>query len=319
MAPLADYLTGSMGRFWPLDPSVVDEPEPFSGYLRLKDDLLHLEVLDDRHPFALLREEERDLPDFFMGATTLGGVLLLNPSGAGSTVNLGGSRLSTMNYRFKTIVTGMPIRQVQSGLFFGLEARFPTGVDWGQLPSLEQTFSTHESGKLKSATLRVGLDVTPVQGRLPGGLTFRFAPDWRITGPSNNLSLRTALGVRVTSRRRRPMYDFLQPLLEVQSLLSIANGKHAPCGDLRAHPHLASEVRDWPFVWDRDAFREPINIPEPQNDSVRFTLPTLGGALGVRRWIEFVYKYPRFVRPVTLAWQFGRSAIETRLLEMHSY
>lgn len=320
MADLDDILKGTIGEFWPFEKRLRrDQDSSFDGYLFQEQNSLRVDAVDHRTTLERFGEETTpQCPDHLIGSTAYGGVLLTNSTGRGSSSTFGGSKASRYNFRYKSIISGVRIDDLLSANVYAILATFPDGLSWGQIPAMTVQFGRHDGGKLKSATIQVGVDHQPSIGRLNGGLKLEISPQWSVSGPDEDKRVRTALGVEVRSTRPRSISELIAPIIEIQQLISVANGIHAHCSEGKVTPKLDGDLEKKPKIWDRDLFREPKLDEKPRFAGPKFTLPDLGGVPGVRRWLQLVDSNPRFMRPVTLRWQLGRPAVETRILDLHS-
>lgn len=312
-------LSGTIAEFWDFADRADPNSRAFDGYMQLVDGSLRVDAIDHRSTLERFTEGDTPkAPECLIGSSSNGGVMLVNPSGQGSTSVMGGSSASRFNFRYQTLLTGVRVSDLTTTRVMAAEARFPDGIDWGQMPAMSVVFSNRGDGRHRSARIEVGLEHTPEDGPIGDGLRMKLTPRWNISGPDGAKSVRTYLGVEVSSRTPRPIAELLGPLVEVQQLISVANGVHVECAEATATPRLRGGVERLPRVWDRELFREPSRMERPRYPRPKFTLPDLGGVPGIRRWLQLVDQHPRFIRPITLRWQLGRPAVETRILELHS-
>ncbi|GJF03665.1 ApeA N-terminal domain 1-containing protein [Pseudonocardia sp. D17] len=317
---LSDLLEGQVGRFWPLDASWAGEVKELRGFVqRNRNNFVAIKTLDDGDPLSDWRKE-LDIPLSIVCASGNTTALALRPSGSTSSKGYGGFRAATREFRYQAIISGVAISRLKNSNLHGVEAQFRDSLRWAGMPVLEIEDDPSAQPK-DSVVIRLDAKGRLDSARVGNGIQVHLLPHWEFTGKADGYQqIETPLAVRATSTHPLPIDELLQPILDMQLLMSLAHGAFIPCFNARARPSYLRRKDDpdfqWSPLWDRQLMRVPAEAGKP--DLPLFTYSDMGGIGGVARWLRLSRDHGRFIRPVTMRPIFSTMAVTTRLLEIHA-
>jgi len=329
VARIDDTLRGTVGFFWKFERPSDLKADPLRGYVQLHDaQWIVVDCLDEDPmlSFFSARDEVRnDWPTSLAAMTGEAGVLLLNQKFCGAQVRGGGSRASTLHYRFRTIMAGVNLDELKSPKIRGLRAEFDDGLAWAGMQAITSSHEYLPDGSMRLGKMTIVLDGRgqEMQSRVPGGVTLTLKPTWTVTGPDASQSVASALLVRCTSRRPVPFDELAKHVDAVRSLLWICHGRIIDCDSLATLPHYSADADEaWAGTWDDRLLQEGVDTPPPRSSKkstwALVGLADLGGdAAAISRWIRFHEKHGRFTGPVLHGFRLtGKVPVQTHAMSV---
>lgn len=317
MGKLADLMDGAVGYFWP---DADDSRDALSGHVRLgPEGQLLVDVLSPLGKEVSPFMEPGQVPHSLMAATSVSGALFLDVTGVRHQNVFGGGRPNTRQYRCGAVVIDAPIHRLRSHNVQSLTAFFPGIGRWAGLSGAHESTVTKENGHLQSWTVRLESsdDLTE---NLPGGKRLSLSTHWEVDGPVDRRVLYAPVSLTVSSSRPTSWVNLIKPLMSIQGLVSLAYDGLVLADGGWAELDLSGdeEVVTAPTWWAARLMRQPlgVSLPKSMNEGPSFSLNTLGGMAGLRRWVALAVEYPRVVSPLLSPHRFGPINVETRVLEL---
>jgi hypothetical protein len=319
MGTLTELTDGTVGYFWPDLGGTDNSADALAGHARLgPDGQLLVDVLSPLTEDRPLFTEPGRVPHSLLAATSVGGALFLDVGGVGHQNVFGGSRPNTRHYRCGAVVF-VPVHRVRSHNLRSVTAFFPGVGRWAGLSAATETPERKEDGRLKSWSVKLE-SAGDLTERLPGGKTLSLSTHWEVEGPVDRRILYAPVSLTVASKRPSSWVDLVRPLWAIQGLISLAFDGLVLADGGRAEMDLSGdeEFTSTPTWWSARLMRQPpgARLPSSMNESPSFSLATLGGVAGLRRWIALQNEYGRAVGPLVSPHRFGSINVETRLLEL---
>lgn len=316
---IRELVDGAIGYFWDLDRQpFLDELTAERGHAQIKDGWVNVDLLEE----DVLNFGSPGLPPRGLAGALAGrNVFLLEIVGPYGTRRFG-SGASSKRYRARTALAGVRLDRIRNSSVLSLRADFPA-LNWTQLAPLTEKILT--TGK--RPTVR-GWDfslrkVPSLQHKLTGGRTLELSAQWSVNGPSGHRIIGSKLGVTCSSAKPREFWHLLEPILQVQDLLSFAYDRYvtATSGgailDLQPLPAGARQPNP-AALWNGALMTLPPGAQSIEGESrvAAFDLEDLGGIRGVARWIQNCQTHPRATSPVVGPMRMGDSSAPVRLMEV---
>lgn len=297
MNPTNDVLQGAVGYFWPQEDhrAHLGDDEDFQGYIHLNTNgYVEVKVLEPDPGAAFF--DRADRPKAIFGMTEASGILVPEVLGKSGSRHIGGSRASVRKFTAKALVSGVHLDAVHGSQMTEVCAYFPEGLLWSGQTALETDRELHSDGRFRSVTWRLTADGELAGGKI-GAIEVVLAPHWETKADPDTQGSRvvhTALEVRLSSRRPRPLSDFITHMVRVQDLLSMAHDEFVLATGGRARPAGYAHRSGLPHLWHQDLMQRPLHEQAPQKQAsvTLFSLSDIGGAAGVRRWLQLCAQFP---------------------------
>ncbi|MDP9301941.1 MAG: hypothetical protein M3P43_13775 [Actinomycetota bacterium] len=314
---------GTLGFFWPLSKKAADlENEPERGYAKLEEGWVALDVLDER-PMDSLRlglEMTTDAPTALLGALADEAAMFLEVIDAQRNTRFGGSRASSKRYLARTAIGGVPVDRLRTPSLQELHAHFHGIGRWAGMSATKEDWDS-DDGRVKewSVTLSGSEDLTHP---LTGGRELVLSTTWRVDGPTDRRTISAPVSIGFKSHRPVDVWELLQPILQVQDLLSFTyEGFVAADGGsarLDLDPAEKERHNQAPTVWNGALMvRSPVvTAPRSVNERSLFHLETIGGIAGLARWTRLSSTHPRATRPLVARYRQGRASAALTVMEV---
>jgi hypothetical protein len=321
MSKLTDLMDGTVGYFWPDLDGAGDLDRALAGHAHLgPEGQLLIDVLTPLTGGLPSFTEPEKLPHSLMATTSVTGALFLDVRGVRHQNIFGGYRPDTRQYRCGAVVIDAPIHRLRSHDLLSVTAFFPGIGRWAGLSASEETPEMKEDGRLQSLSVKLQSsdDLTE---KLPGGKALSLSTHWQVDGPIDRRVIYAPVSLTVSSTRPSTWMNLIKPLMAVQGLISLAfDGLVlADGGQVKLDLSEAKEeLVTTPTWWTSRLMRQPpgSRLPKSMTEIPSFSLRTLGGIAGLRRWVALERQYPRAVGPLVSPHRFGSINVETRLLEL---
>lgn len=321
MSKLDDLMGGAVGYFWPDLAGAPDLNHALAGHVCLgPEGQMLIDVLSppasDRTSFP----EWVDIPHSLMATTSVAGALFLDVRGVRHQGGFGGHRPSTRSYRCGAVVLDAPINRLRSHDLLSITAFFPGIGPWAGLSASEETPENNDKGALQSWPVKLQSS-DDLSERLPSGRALSMSTHWQVDGPMDRRVLYAPISLTVSSKRPSNWVKLVQPLMAIQGLISLAfDGLVlADGGQVKLDLHEDEKaLLTTPTWWTARLMRQPpgARVVKSMTEFPSFSLETLGGVAGLRRWVALESKFPRAVGPLVSPHRFGSTNVETRLLEV---
>jgi hypothetical protein len=188
------------------------------------------------------------------------------------------------------------------------------------MPIMHTDREVREDGRLKSVTIKLDSQEREDVVRLHDGFSLRIHPYWSYQSGDSYGRIETPLAVCARSSRPREVEDFIEPLTDFRLLLSLAHGELVPCDSARArfdYRKDAGQVGEhWSPLWDQQLMEKPDRVSKTLRP--KFSYASVGGAVGVARWLKFSRTHARFIHPVTMHALRPGLVVTTRLMELYA-
>lgn len=314
---------GTLGFFWPIAETAPDlEKEPERGHARREGGWILLDVLDES-PIESLRlglEATADAPTALLGVMADEAAMFLEVIDAGRNTRFGGSRASSKRYLARTAVGGVPVDRLRTPSLKELHAHFHGIGGWAGMSATKENWGS-EDGRVKEWSVALS-DTEDLSHRLSGGRALVLSTTWRVDGPTDKRTISAPVSLGCMSSRPIDVWELLQPVLQIQDLLSFAYEGFVAADGGSAHLDLepAEEERlsQTPSLWNGALMvRSPAaTAPKSMNERPLFHLETIGGIAGLTRWIRLSAAHPRATRPVVARYREGRPSAALTLMEV---
>lgn len=296
---------------------------PMHGYVhQAQDGAIEFEAIDEDPLTRHGDPSRRTAPAAVALSTPLGGAVLVDvrPT-VGFNLQFGAARESVIRLRSDTLLFGVDIGALDSLLMRGVSARFEGLGAWAGLRSLRSSPSTDSAGRLTGLNVTVGGagggSRQDAARRLPGSLRLALDEHWAYRDTDDGgLNISTALEVDVSAGRPRPFAEYLEPVLDVQDLLSaMYRGFVAGSpGRVALHRYLGDES---PVFWNRIAMhRNPRSIARPKRKHPLFSATQIGGVEGVARWVNLCAEHRAAVDAVVAVYREGPESASATVLRV---
>ncbi len=314
MSRLTDLMSGSIGFFWTAVEDFGAEDLAMQGHVHLSDDgdlVLNLLALHEK-PFR-----ETPMPTSLAAATTAGAALFLDVHHSRLATTSGGYQVPTRTYRAHGVVSGPPLRDLESDRFLEISAFFPGVGDWAGIAGSSSLPSLDEQGRLKSLSITVQA-AEPQGQRLVGGRQLELSTHWQVDGPEDRRTIYAPVEFKISTSRPSRWADLIRPLQSVQGLLSLAYDGLVVADGGKVTMDSRTRPVESPTWWNARLMRRPNGAREPRSmaEFPGFYLSTIGGIAGLRRWIELSNSHPRATGPLVARHRYGLQNVETRLMEI---
>jgi hypothetical protein len=316
---LRTSLAGSLGYFWPDGAIAKHAAEPIAGYLRMSNQWLSLQALDEDRT-ALLEDHFRN-PTSISGLLVDGAVLLLETRLRSVTDAWGPGRASTKLFEARTAIGDVPLHRLRSPDLFALEAHLPQLTRWAGITAIDVRRTTDSEGRSTALTVEVA---SPPEEIVPltGGRQLAFGTTWRFTGREDRPDVYAPVTFACRAAQPKPIWSLLQPLMYVQDLVNLAyQGFVAADGggavlDVSPPRDPDHDPRMRP-LWNGLLMAAPDGVerPESMTQVPLFGLTTLGGLPSLARWIKLADMHPRAMRAVVGRYRIGRPTAEVSLMQ----
>lgn len=312
--PFSDLDPGQIAYFYPAaELPLAESVEPDRGFVRIDGPWCVVDVLDEHGPFSSRpREVPRDIV-----ALTPTDSLILHEVVANGGRTTSGYRASSLSYRSRTIL-GATLHGVRSMDPMELVAKFHGISRWAGLSALEER-QTIESSRWREVTVTVrSEDVTKVES-LTRRRELTLSPDWSVSGPEDRREVSAPVAFGCRSDRPQEVWSLLQPLIAVQSLISLAYGGFVAASSGAAGLSYMESERSpsTPWLWSGALMTAAPGARKPdQNAFPLFDLATLGGLAGLRRWIDWTVNRPRVINPLIWRYRMGPASAPVSLMEI---
>jgi hypothetical protein len=314
---LDKILSGTIGYFWPTVAALkTTDQEMERGYIRLND-RGEIEITSlNEDPHVRVFDRSVPIPRSITGITEYGGVLALGIAGRGSTMAFG-PLASVLRYRAKVLLVDVHPDDLKTAKIKALTLYYSGLGRWAGIGRPDEEFGKDSTGLLKTYSVKLGSDVED-QVSLAGGINLAVSSHWSVTGPTDKRTLSTPTAITVEATRPRPINDLRDRLHWVHALACLAYSGFLVSDGGAAKPDPARDGIH-PAYWDARFMRRPEGAPESgHSDFPMFTLGTIGGTDGLRRWVRICEQHPRAVRPVVDEYLQGFRSPSVRLLEVAS-
>jgi hypothetical protein len=310
MATFSLESDGRLGYFWPLgdEPPRLDD-DPLRGWVR-RDDTTLVDVLDEAAQFPA-----EGPPNYraLAGALQGGSVLLLDVRFETSSRVLGGAQASWARYSARTVLDDVDLVRLRSDRVRRLRANFFGVGRWAGMKSGRESWDTGTDGIVRGYSL--SLSTPEVDSHvIGGGRRLTLSSAWSVGGSEEQRLISAPVSVECESARPVRSWSLLEPLLRVQDLLSLAYGGSvlaetgAGVADLRPADRPGTDASG---MWSSPLMRlQTGGRAAKLNSFPLFTLQTIGGLLGVRRWIKLSQAHQRAVAPLVAPLRHGFSSAD---------
>jgi hypothetical protein len=316
MATLSLEGEGLLGHFWPLGDSPPNlNDEPLHGRVRRSEGTL-LDVLDTGTHFG---------PDgppnhrALAGALQGESVLLLDVQFETSSRALGGARASWARYSAGTVLEGVDLFRLRSDRVRRLRANFFGVGRWAGMQRGRESWDTGDDGIVRGFSLMLS---TPEKETQPigGGRVLTLSSAWTVGGSEEQRVISAPVSIECEAARPAPSWSLLEPLLRVQDLLGLAYGGSvlaetgAGVADLRPGGRPGTVVSG---MWSSPLMKlQPGARAANLRSFPLFTLQTIGGLAGVKRWIKLTQAHPRSVAPLVSPIRHGFASADVVLRDV---
>ena len=311
---LAEVLDGSVALFWPDMHESDVEAEPLRGYLRREGGWAVFEALTEA-PMAFDMFDAPP-PHSLAGMAPATGLLLLELPSPSSSTNFGGYKASTQTFRARTAVGSVPLDRLKSTRILELQAHFLGITTWAQLEPISYEQTKDSDGRLLTLSIKLGRsEVASVP--LHGGRQLSLSSTWDAPGGSDQSTIYAPITIscKVAPRRKAiDIFGLLGPLLHIQNLLNFAHEGFVAASGGGCNLDLAPPSRNPQFepatrpMWNGALMRALPAVESLTPKQVpAFTLASIGGLHGLRRWIRLAETYPLAANAVTHLYRMGHT------------
>lgn len=316
-----DFLdTGSLGIFYRWRDGEVEEHEE-RGWIARSGTWVHIDALDEREPTEMFignRRAHETFPSALVGRLPTTTVVALELLPRGQTMVFG-QNASTRRYSARTLVADVPLDRLRSSLLKSLSSDYLALGHWSGMREGDETWTNDADGLIESFELKLGRAVPDQVAKLSRHRRLVFTSKWSVLGPADDRRISTPLSIRVESTRPVEVFELLAPLIQSQNLINAVCSGFVPVSGASAGLDLLPDGREprprnLP-CWSGPLFECPDGVSSASNMSFPLlSLPDLGGADGVARWIRLWEQHPRAVGPAISPYRVGTGTGETELL-----
>lgn len=320
---IGDILAGSMGYFWPQPEvnAIELDSSPMSGIIQLaRDDSLELGgLIEDAGPefFNAERSGNKD-PDYIVGSTEHGGILLSGTVEVRSSVTIGGSRASTRHFRCSSLVDNVNIHTLANGKVEEVSAHWLGLSRWAGVMPVEERVKHGDRGEVSSVAIELSRTKSLYTTIDDAGTELELGSTWTVSGPSDSRLISAPLSLTVTPPEPSGLESQSAVLISTRDILNIAfqGFVAAVGGSVIMNDPVDFSLQKRP-MWNRTLMQVPPGAAEPKSMSEvpLFYLSDIGGMEGLARWIRLGREHPRLVRPVVSPYRIGRNYSEVMLVD----